>query len=372
MLSPWKHQSAQKGSWSVFKLWVWTVLCCDFLAHCGVDCWTYHYSESPMAWAKARRFCRENYTDLVAIQNKGEIEYLEKTLPFSRTYYWIGIRKVGGVWTWVGTNKSLTEEAENWGDGEPNNKKTKEDCVEIYIKRPKDAGKWNDDACHKAKVALCYTASCQPWSCSGHGECVETVNSYTCICDVGYYGPQCQLVVQCEPLTAPERGALACVHPLGNFSFSSRCAFNCSEGTSMTGPGETTCGPSGDWSSPEPACQVIGCEPLEVPDLGAMDCSHPLANFSFTSTCTFQCLEGAELMGEKESTCGSSGTWSSPSPICQKVDSSFSMIKDGDYNPLFIPVAVMVTAFSGLAFIIWLARRLKKGKKSRRSVDDPY
>lgn len=62
-------------------------------------------------------------------------------------------------------------------------------------------------------------------------------------------------VVQCEPLTAPERGALACVHPLGNFSFSSRCAFNCSEGTSMTGPGETTCGPSGDWSSPEPACQ---------------------------------------------------------------------------------------------------------------------
>lgn len=37
------------------------------------------------------------------------------------------------------------------------------------------------------------------------------------------------------------------------------------------------------------------------------------------------------------------------------------MIKNGDYNPLFIPVAVMVTAFLGLAFIIWLARRLKKG-----------
>lgn len=37
------------------------------------------------------------------------------------------------------------------------------------------------------------------------------------------------------------------------------------------------------------------------------------------------------------------------------------MIKEGDYNPLFIPVAVMVTAFLGLAFIIWLARRLKKG-----------
>ncbi|KAK2504627.1 hypothetical protein MC885_001243, partial [Smutsia gigantea] len=314
MISAWKCQSAQKGLWIVFELWVWTLLCC------------------------ARKFCREKYTDLVAIQNKGEIEYLEKTLPFSRTYYWIGIRKVGGIWTWVGTNKSLTKEAENWGDGEPNNRKTKEDCVEIYVKRAKDAGKWNDDACHKAKVALCYTASCQPWSCSGHGECVETVNSHTCICDVGYYGPH----------------------------FSSHCAFNCSEGTSLTGRGETACGPFGNWSSLEPTCQVIGCEPLTAPDRGTMDCSHSLANFSFTSTCTFQCLEGAELMGEKESTCGSSGTWSSLSPICQKVDSSFSMIKEGDYNPLFIPVAVMVTAFSGLAFIIWLARRLKKGKKSRR------
>lgn len=55
-----------------------------------------------------------------------------------------------------------------------------------------------------------------------------------------------------------------------------------------------------------------------------------------------------------------------------ELDRSFSMIKEGDYNPLFIPVAVMVTAFSGLAFIIWLARRLKKGKKSKKSMDDPY
>lgn len=110
-----------------------------------------------MNWANARKFCQKNYTDLVAIQNKGEIEYLNRTLPFSRTYYWIGIRKIGRTWTWVGTNKSLTAEAENWGDGEPNNKKSKEDCVEMYIKRSKDAGKWNDDACHKPKVALCYT-----------------------------------------------------------------------------------------------------------------------------------------------------------------------------------------------------------------------
>lgn len=368
MILSWKRQSAQR----VFKLWVWTVLCCDFSAYHGAHGWTYHYSDKLMNWANARRFCQQNYTDLVAIQNKGEIEYLNKTLPFSRSYYWIGIRKVGGVWTWVGTNKSLTEEAENWGHGEPNNKKTKEDCVEIYIKRAKDAGKWNDDACHKLKAALCYTASCQPSLCSGHGECVETINNYTCRCDVGYYGPQCQFVFQCEPLQAPSLGTMDCIHPVGDFSYSSQCTFNCSEGTEMAGSEETTCGPSGTWSSPEPTCQVVSCKPLTAPDLGTMGCRHPLAEFSFTSTCTFNCSEGTELIGEQETTCGSYGTWTSPGPICQKLDRSFSMIKEGNYNPLFIPVAVMVTAFSGLAFIIWLARRLKKGKKSQKSTDDPY
>ncbi|XP_040842744.1 L-selectin isoform X1 [Ochotona curzoniae] len=370
MIFLWKCQNPQRALWNIFKLWVWVALLCDFLKYHGISCWTYHYSEKPMNWERARKFCQENYTDLVAIQNKGEIEYLVNTLPFSRSYYWIGIRKIGNVWTWVGTNKSLTEAAENWGDGEPNNRKSKEDCVEIYIKRLKDSGKWNDDSCQKRKAALCYTASCQPESCSGHGECVEVINNYTCNCDEGYYGPQCQFVIQCEPLETPVLGTMACTHPLGNFSFYSQCDFNCSEGTKLIGVKETTCGPFGNWSSLEPTCQVIQCEPLSAPDFGAMECHHPLAAFGFTSTCTFDCSEGSELIGNNQTVCGSSGLWDSPSPKCQKVDRSFSMIKEGNYNPLFIPVAVVVTALCGLAFIIWLARRLRKGKKSQKSKDD--
>ncbi|XP_004688170.2 PREDICTED: L-selectin isoform X2 [Condylura cristata] len=372
MIFPGKCQSVQRATWDVFKLWVWTVLCCDFLAHHGTDCWTYHYSNKPMNWENARSFCKNYYTDMVAIQNKEEIEYLNREIPASQNYYWIGIRKIKNLWTWVGTNKTLTKEAENWGRGEPNNKKSKEDCVEIYIKREKDAGKWNDDACHKAKRALCYTASCHPLSCSDHGDCVETINNYTCDCNMGYYGPQCQFVIQCEPLEVPELGNMTCTHPLGDFSFSSQCAFNCFEGTDMIGIEETTCGPFGNWSSLEPTCHLIQCDPLTAPDLGTMDCTDPFGKFSLTSVCTFNCSEGTALIGEKKTTCRSPGIWSNPSPICQKLNRSFTMIKGGDYKPLFIPVAVIVTAFSGLAFIIWLARRLKKGKKSQRSKDDPY
>ncbi|XP_071456435.1 L-selectin-like isoform X2 [Marmota flaviventris] len=497
MIFPRKCQSAQRGLW-ITQLWIWTVLCWEFLAQHGTDCWTYHYSEQPMNWESARKFCKERYTDLVAIQNKREIEYLEKTVPFNRFYYWIGIRKIGNIWTWVGTNKPLTKEAENWGPGEPNNR-PKEDCVEIYIKRMRYGGKWNDEACHRPKAALCYTASCTPGSCSGHGECVETINNYTCDCDAGHYGPQCQFVVQCEALEAPELGSMDCTHPLGTFSFGSQCTFKCSAGTKLLGDGKTRCGPLGNWSSPEPTCQVvqcealeapdlgsmdcthplgtfsfgsqctfkcsagtkllgdgktrcgplgnwsspeptcqvvqcealeapelgsmdcthplgafsfgsqctftcsegtkllgdgktrcgplgnwsspeptcvvIQCEPLTAPDLGSMDCTHPLANFSFTSTCTFSCSEGTELIGEKRTVCGSSGIWSSPHPICQQSD-SFSKIKKilVLHNSLLISVAAIVTAFSGLTFIICVTRRLRKGTKSqiRNKYLDPY
>ena len=51
----------------------------------------------------------------------------------------------------------MTEEAANWAPGEPNNKQNKEDCIEIYIKRETDSGKWNDERCSKKKLALCYT-----------------------------------------------------------------------------------------------------------------------------------------------------------------------------------------------------------------------
>lgn len=63
----------------------------------------------------------------------------------------------------MGTNKILIKEATNWANNEPNNgskgknKKIKEDCVEMYIKRDREPGKWNDELCSKKKTALCYT-----------------------------------------------------------------------------------------------------------------------------------------------------------------------------------------------------------------------
>uniref|UniRef100_A0A670HRM2 p-selectin n=1 Tax=Podarcis muralis TaxID=64176 RepID=A0A670HRM2_PODMU len=283
----------------------------------SVGAWTYHYGQMPPSnWDMARRYCQQHYTDLVAIQNKEEIAYLNATIPYYRTYYWIGIRKIKNVWTWVGTGKILTKEAENWASREPNNRRSGEDCVEIYIKRPVESGKWNDERCTNKKRPLCYQASCQPSSCSQHGECVETIGNYTCQCYPGFYGPECEYVVKCKDLDAALRPLrMNCSHPLGNFSYNSSCGFSCDEGFEMNGLATLQCLPSGSWSAEIPQCVAVQCWPLRTPVHGDLICSH--RKFQYQTSCNFSCAEGFLLSGVETTRCEASGEWSSLEPICQ-------------------------------------------------------
>lgn len=89
-------------------------------------------------------------------QNQEEIDFLNNFLPFNQRYYWIGVHKVAGVWTWPGRNESVPEEDQNWAPEEPDSI-VGQDCVEIYIKRDKDTGKWNNEKCLKRKGTVCYT-----------------------------------------------------------------------------------------------------------------------------------------------------------------------------------------------------------------------
>uniref|UniRef100_A0A452II18 E-selectin n=1 Tax=Gopherus agassizii TaxID=38772 RepID=A0A452II18_9SAUR len=300
-------------------LWFLSVLTYGFMVLEEGNCWTYHYSEKNMTYKLAEEWCRKHYTNMVAIQNKEEIVHLNAFLPFNPSYYWIGIRKIDNEWTWVGTRKRLTDEAKNWAKGEPNNKKNDEDCVEIYIKREKDAGKWNDERCSKQKVALCYAASCHQSSCSGHGECLETINNHTCLCDAGFYGPECQHVVTCDQLKEPDQGTLECSHPLQNYSYNSSCEVQCAEGYESTGFEPVWCTSSGNWSAPIPACRVVQCDGLKAPAHGSVTCSPASGNFLWNSTCEFACEEGFVLKGSDRLQCGASGRWNGQQPECEVV-----------------------------------------------------
>ncbi|KFW83048.1 P-selectin, partial [Manacus vitellinus] len=279
----------------------------------------YYSDRGDYTWDQARNYCQTFFTDLVAIQNKEEIEYLNENLPRHGTYYWIGIRKLGGIWTWVGTRKVLTKEAENWAVGEPNNRRSNQDCVEIYIKRKEQSGKWNDEPCSRKKKALCYKASCQPSSCSQRGECVETIGSYRCECYPGFHGPECQYAITCPVLSAPDQGELNCSHLHGDFAFGSTCAFSCQTGFALTGSESRQCTAMGTWTGDAPRCEAITCPVLNAPDQGELNCSHLHGNFTFGSTCAFSCQKGFVLMGPDISECMATGTWSEDTPRCEAI-----------------------------------------------------
>ncbi|KAG3258780.1 P-selectin isoform X2 [Ictidomys tridecemlineatus] len=284
-----------------------------------VTAWTYNYSIKAYPWNYSRAFCQKHFTDLVAIQNKNEIAHLNEVIPYYSSYYWIGIRKINNKWTWVGTKKALTEEAENWADNEPNNKRNNQDCVEIYIKSLSAPGKWNDEPCGKRKRALCYTASCHDMSCSKQGDCIETIGNYTCSCHPGFHGPECEYAVQCQHLEAPDNGTMDCVHPLAAFAYGSRCSFECQPGYRIRGLDTLHCIGPGQWTAPLPTCEALACEPLESPDHGSMECSPSSRAFQYNSRCSFHCTEGFLLRGADVVWCADLGQWTAPAPMCQAV-----------------------------------------------------
>ncbi|XP_007172555.2 E-selectin [Balaenoptera acutorostrata] len=281
--------------------------------------WSYNASTETLTFDEASAYCQQRYTHLVAIQNQEEIKHLNSAFSYSPSYYWIGIRKVNDTWTWIGTQKPLTEEAANWAPGEPNNKQNKEDCIEIYIKRETDSGKWNDERCSKKKLALCYTAACTPTSCSGHGDCTETINSYTCQCHPGFKGLKCEQVVTCQAQEAPEHGSLVCNHPLGSFSYNSSCSVSCGEGYLPSSTEVTQCTSSGEWSVPLPACNVAKCDALTNPVNGVVKCFQSHGSFLWNTTCEFECHEGYKLTGPQHLQCISSGIWDNKKPTCKAV-----------------------------------------------------
>lgn len=61
---------------------------------------------------------------------------------------------------------------------------------------------------------------------------------------------------------------------------------------------------------------VRECRGLELPPRVLMDCSHPLGSFSFNSRCSFHCAEGYTLDGPRELQCLASGTWTDKPPQC--------------------------------------------------------
>ncbi|KAM7388319.1 hypothetical protein PAMP_024504 [Pampus punctatissimus] len=225
--------------------------------------WTYHYSNQTMNWTQARQWCQTHYTDMVVIQNQKENDYLVSLLPikYKGPYFWIGITKKqkNDIWTWVGNNSTWIGER-SWAVNEPNNNHSTEFCVEIYVNKGENRGKWNDEKCGNQKYTACYKAQCNATTC-GKGRCQETIENITCLCDPGFEGDRCQ-----SALSQPN-AYHNCMG--GNQTFNSSCQFKCNPGFLLISSPDVNCGINGTWSGPRPACASYKHALLAVAGCGA-------------------------------------------------------------------------------------------------------
>ncbi|XP_071343771.1 L-selectin-like [Trachinotus anak] len=232
--------------------------------------WTYHYSNKTVNWTEARQHCKTNYTDMVVIQSQEENNYLVSLLPDrdSSPYYWIGITKshMNETWTWIGNNSTWIGN-ESWAENEPNNNHSTEFCVEIYVNKGKNRGKWNDEKCSRPKSPVCYKTQCNATSC-GRGTCQETIENITCKCEPGFKGDRCQTAVECPHLPQPDNGDFSCFG--GNQTFNSTCQLKCHQGFLVIGSSAITCGATGVWNGPRPICTSYKQALLAVAGCGAL------------------------------------------------------------------------------------------------------
>ncbi|NXJ78426.1 LYAM2 protein, partial [Trogon melanurus] len=167
--------------------------------------------------------------------------------------------------------------------------------------------------CNHPLNKFSYNSSCTVWCEEGYEPTALSVHCNSS----GFWSatvPACKAVT-CPALEIPADGAVNC--SLGELSWGTTCEFTCEEGFALTGPATLQCGSSGAWDRQEPSCAVVQCEPLSSPEKGALDCFHGAGNFTYSTACHFSCLEGWRLNGSHVLECGHSGNWSASLPTCE-------------------------------------------------------
>ncbi|XP_052716323.1 protein crumbs homolog 2-like isoform X1 [Crassostrea angulata] len=169
---------------------------------CGeAGIWTVYNSQcyqcinDTVSWQTARSSCQQLGADLVTIKNAGTQNFTENLCVDAR--HWIGLNDISeeGNFFWVATSMQATYL--NWNPGEPNGL-ANENCVHLFA----SIHTWNDLDCTANLSYICQKDQdfdeCVSSPCV-HGTCTDQLHSYTCHCQPGYTGTNCETDVdECQ------------------------------------------------------------------------------------------------------------------------------------------------------------------------------
>ncbi|XP_024858748.2 macrophage mannose receptor 1-like [Kryptolebias marmoratus] len=117
---------------------------------------SYHFVDELKNWTKARRYCRETYTDLATIGSLEDMTTINNMAQSQGKTYeaWIGFYNDVNSWRWSFSDPDFSQRQKDkfnkWSDGEPNNDESKESCAAISTD-----GSWSDVPCSQSLKVVC-------------------------------------------------------------------------------------------------------------------------------------------------------------------------------------------------------------------------
>ncbi|XP_071316082.1 macrophage mannose receptor 1-like [Trachinotus anak] len=100
--------------------------------------------ETPMKWADAQHYCRQNHKDLLSVRNLAENQEFQSMVPAGKLA-WIGL--FGDSWKWSDASDSLFR---YWGQGQLDNLGEGPNCA--YA----NGRTWSVRSCNTKSMFLCY------------------------------------------------------------------------------------------------------------------------------------------------------------------------------------------------------------------------
>ncbi|XP_055372262.1 uncharacterized protein LOC129606153 isoform X4 [Condylostylus longicornis] len=100
---------------------------------------------------------------------------------------------------------------------------------------------------------------------------------------------------------------------------SARVQLSCSNGNSLIGASELICLPSGNWSAPLPVCESVECGDIPILANESTPIRVSVLSREVGGRAAFSCPSGYGIRGSAESICLPSGEWSTPFPACVEV-----------------------------------------------------
>lgn len=148
-----------------------------------------------------------------------------------------------------------------------------------------------------------------------NGSCTDVGAGYSCSCDAGWSGPNCDVPVDCGNLPNPTNGIVQ----TGATTLGNDATYSCNSGYALTGSATRTCGTDGNWSASAPTCDPITCSGLTAPANGSISST----SATYTNSVTYACDMGYVLSGNgglATRSCQADGSFSGVAPNCAPVD----------------------------------------------------